>query len=240
MGRLKDSTRTVGSVAEQPCHEEVCKKTPPSIPTGTCEYYKQRHDNFIQRHQYDSKSNPDNPPDYYMNYGFKYCSRFKRETYDKLSSGGKKWLNRTLKLLQNFMEQGVVKKNWIAKINTKFNEKLGGDPSKFYTGIECRNGDFRAFAFATHPDAYDPTAMQTLPCSDLILIANTPDLKEWLSWDTWQQAGYVAENMEISDVALGCAKEAAGSVADALDAMAEKAEEVFRDLASHFSRWDGE
>jgi len=85
----ENSTQKTGSVAQQPCHEEVCKKTPPSIPTGKCNYYKQRNDNYIQRHQYDSKSGSDNPPDYYLNYGFKY-------------------------------------------------------------------NDFRDFAFATHPDAYNP------------------------------------------------------------------------------------
>ena len=238
----RDSNQTAGScIAQQPCHEEVCKQTPPAIPTGSCDYYKQRNENYIQRHQYDSKTGSDNPPDYYMDYGFKYCSRFRQETYDKLSSDGKIWLNDTLNDLQNLMEQGVVGQSWRAKINKDFNKNyLASNPEKFYTGIECRNGDFRAFAFATHPDAYDPTAMQALPCSDLLLIANTPDLKEWLSWDTWQQAGYVAKNMEISDVALGCAKEAAGSVADSMDSIAEKAAEVFEDLASHFSRWDGE
>ena len=232
MAKLRDSTRSVGSVAQQPCHEEVCKKTPPPIPTGSCDYYKQRNENYIQRHKYDSKSGSDNPPEYYMDYGFKYCSRFKNKTYQKLSSDGKIWLTDTLKDLQDFMEFGVVKKSWVATIDMDFNrDYLEDDPQKFYTGIECRNSDFRAFAFATHPDAYDPEIMKTLPVSDLLTVMATPDIKEWLSGDTWHQAILVGERVGAGKL---------GEVGDAIDSAAEKAEEVFRDLASRFSRWDGE
>jgi len=232
MAKLRDSTRSVGSVAQQPCHEEVCKKTPPPIPTGSCDYYKLRNENYIQRHRYDSKSSSDNPPEYYMDYGFKYCSRFRKETYDKLSSDGKRWLIKAFKKLQELMEEGVVKKSWVATIDQEFNDKyIQSDPNRFYTGIECRNSDFRAFAFATHPDAYDPEIMKTLPVSDLLTVMATPDIKEWLSGDTWHQAILVGER-----VAAGKLSE----VGDAIDSAAEKAEEVFRDLASRFSRWGGE
>ncbi|MCF6201207.1 MAG: hypothetical protein L3J42_03645 [Hydrogenimonas sp.] len=229
----KDSKHTAGSsVLQQECHEEVCKKIPPSISTGTCEYYKNRHDNYIQRHQYDSKSNGDNPPDYYLNYGYKYCSRFKKETYAKLSQDGKDWLMDTLNVLQVLMEQGLVDLSFVAKANQAYNDrhKLPENKTSFYTGIECRNGDFRDFAFATHPDAYNPKKMENLPCSDLITIASTPDLKEWLSWDTWEQAITMGENMSISDIALKCIDEANSYIAD-------MATEVFEDIAKKMTRY---
>jgi len=75
--------------------------------------------------------------------------------------------------------------------------------ASFYTGIECRNDDFRDFAFATHPDAYSPKDMQKLLCSDLMAIANTPAYKEWLSGATWEQAIIMGKNMDIGDITLG-------------------------------------
>lgn len=229
----RDSNQTAGScIAQQPCHEEVCKQTPPAIPTGSCDYYKQRNENYIQRHQYDSKTGSDNPPDYYMDYGFKYCSRFRQETYDKLSPKGKQWLNKVLSELQKLMEQGVVGKSWVATIDQEFNDKyIQSHPNRFYTGIECRNGDFRAFAFATHPDAYNPETMKTLPVSDLLTVMATPDLKEWFSGDTWHQAWLVGTRVGAGKLE---------DVGNAIDSVVENTEEVFRDLASHFSRWDGE
>jgi hypothetical protein len=227
----RDSNQTAGSsVAQQECHEEVCKKTPPAMSTGKCTYYKNRHDNYIKRHQDDSKTGGDNPPSYYLEYGFKYCSTFKEQTYNKFSAGGKVWLVKVLIKLQEFMEQGVVKKNWKAKVNRAFNKKYLSKNTDFYIGIECRDADFRAFAFATHPDAYDPKAMQTLPCSDLILIASTPELKEWLSFDTWEQAGVMIKNMDVTNIAFGCIDEASEHLLD-------KAEEVFEDLAHKMTRW---
>ena len=229
----KDSKQVAGSsVAQQECHEEVCKKTPPSMATGACSYYKNRHENYIQRHQHDSKSGGDNPPSYYLDYGFKYCTAFKEETYEELSGKGKVWLNRTLKLLQEYMELGVVDKTYLATVNKAYNKRhdLPKNITKFYTGIECRNDDFRDFAFATHPDAYNPKVMQTLPCSDLILIANTPAYKEWLSGATWEQAIIMGKHMNITDIMLGCLDESSSYLAD-------KIQDIFEDLAEKFTRW---
>lgn len=268
----ENSTQSTGSTAQAECvmHPEICKEDVPPGTTGTCNYYKLRYENYIERHAAHIEMECCKPkdemhyshkegysyktgrkvggcvaPDYYMNYGFKYCSAFKNETYEKLSSKGKVWLLKVLEKLQTFMEQGVVAKSYVADLNTDFNTRIGiadNDGNliatnlippilkKYYTGIECRNDDFRDFAFATHPDAYNPKIMQTLLCSDLLTIANTPAYKEWLSWATWEQAIIMGENMDIGDITLGCLDEAATT-------LVEKTQEVFEDLAEHFTKW---
>jgi hypothetical protein len=73
---------------------------------------------------------------------------------------------------------------------------------EFYTNIELHNERFQEFAFATHPDAYDPKLMSQLPPADLALISLSPDFKEWLG-DGWQstflQAILVLGNMDYID-----------------------------------------
>ena len=199
----RDSNQTAGScVAQSECitHPEVCKKSVPAVTKGTCEYYKLRNENYIERHGVHKGSC--NPPNYYLNYGFKYCSRFKTETYPNLSPQGQQWLLDVLEDLQDFMELGVVGMKYVSKENTDFNddvEKTGG-LSVFYTGIECRNADFQAFAFATHPDAYRPKDMENLPAEDLVRIGLTPDLGEWRDAATREQAGIMWEKMDVGKI----------------------------------------
>ena len=73
---------------------------------------------------------------------------------------------------------------------------------EFYTNIELHNERFQEFAFASHPDAYDPRLMSQLPPADLALISLSPDFKEWLG-DGWQstflQAILVLGNMDYID-----------------------------------------
>ena len=254
----KNSTQPTGSIAVTKCpeHPIICKEDVPSVSKGKCNYYKLRYDNYQERHAKHIEQECCKPkdemgyshkegysyktgrkvggcvaPDYYLDYGFRYCTAFKEETYAKLSSVGQVWLEKVLKDLQKYMEQGVVDKSYVANLNTKYNSKYGlKNKQEFYTGIECRNDDFRAFAFATHPDAYRPLKMQTLPCSDLLAIANTPAYKEWLSGATWEQAIIMGENMDIGNITLGCLDEATTSLAD-------KTQEVFEDLAEHFTKW---
>jgi hypothetical protein len=199
----RDSNQTAGSsVAQIECitHPEICKKSVPAVAKGSCEYYKSRNQNYIERH--DVHDGSCKPPDYYLNYGFKYCSRFKKETYLNLSPQGKAWLDKTLILLQDFMEMGVVEMNYVATENLAFNDryKLPKNSKAFYTGIECRNADFKAFAFATHPDAYRPKDMQNLPAEDLVRIGLTPDFGEWGDAATWEQAGIMWDKMDVGHI----------------------------------------
>lgn len=70
---------------------------------------------------------------------------------------------------------------------------------KYYKNIELMNARFQEFAFATHPDAYNPKEMSELPIGDLGLIMLSPDFKEWIgagAYGTWLQAIIVAGEVE--------------------------------------------
>jgi len=231
---LKNSTQKAGScVAQMPCvtHEEICQRQVPAGSIGSCDYYCKRYKNYRDRHD-DQHIGSCKAPDYYLDYGFKYCSRFRNMTYYKLTSEGRTWLLDTLADLQDFMEQGVVDRSYESKTNLDFNAEVTkkGGMERYYTGIECRNADFRAFAFATHPDAYRPKDMEKLPMEDLVTIATTPDLGEWIgrgSSATWEQAGVMWENMDVSEIFKKTGERI-------LDSATQTADEVWDGIERHF------
>ncbi len=148
-----------------------------------------------------SRLDGDKKPDPTRSYGHKYCTKF-TSLRSKLTPTGQSWLDKTLKNLQKYMEMGVVNFNYVSEYNDSFNLKAGLKTDsgiidrikvkEFYTNIELDNEKFRSFAFASHPDAYDPKVMGILPTQDLIRILCTPEWKEWLHSDTWQQAWIMA------------------------------------------------
>jgi RHS repeat-associated protein len=218
--------------------EECCKKPVPpiAITPGSPDYYKNRYDSFITRHKPCANRTP---PIYYMGngkedkgYGYKYCDRFLKETRPNLSPAGQKWLNETLKLLQIFMDKGLVNLNYTSTNNKRFTNKVTTiGLQAFYTGIECRNIDHKDFAFATHPDAYRPKDMKTLPCSDLLKISKTPDWKEWLDGATWEQANIMREKMGVWSTINNCSKAESGLRTDQIK---EKAEDLLESIRSLF------
>jgi hypothetical protein len=131
-------------------------------PAG-CDYYQKRYDDYVNRHSCcDEKSSP---PDYYLEYGLKYCLRFTEKTYPNLSLKGQAWLEKARCNLQRMMEQG-----------------LQNNPE-----LELDSKQFREFAFDTHPKAYLDAGLADLSLSDWYEIAKTPDIKEWGRWETWEQ-----------------------------------------------------
>lgn len=123
-------------------------------------------------------------------YGFKYCVIFSNYLMPKLSPGGKKWLKLARILLQKYMEQGLIYKNFESKYNKGFN-KLA--KIKTLNSVELDSSYFQKFAFATHPDAYLDAGLINISIKDKIEISLTPDFKEWASTGTWEQAWYVAK-----------------------------------------------
>ncbi|MCC6559267.1 MAG: DUF4150 domain-containing protein [Polyangiaceae bacterium] len=162
------NTVNAGGLLQAPLGED-CNTTPTPAPPEVmchCDYYQFRHDDFVERMGPCGKT----PPDYYLDYGLKYCNRFTAELRPKLSDGGKAWLDRARCLLQEYMEDGLME-----------------DPS-----IEGDSDKFREFAFETHPDAYVDAGLHEISAEDKLEVALTPDMKEWLSADTWEQAFDVA------------------------------------------------
>lgn len=170
-----------------------------------------KQDNMLPHYK---KGNKTVIPTPYGSYGYKYCTSFTNELMPKLTSAGKEWLKRAKLDLQNFMEQGVVDKYYISHYNKEYNkkngltekdgktlvDKTGKSIKNFYTNIELYNIKFQSFAFATHPDAYNPEKMSFLPVQDLFRILLTPEMKEWMGTETWEQAWIMAKNMDYGSV----------------------------------------
>ena len=151
--------------------------TDPSLPapvaTGTLTYYQDRLADFRRRH-------PDKePPDYYLGYGNKYLQRF----WDRqdLSPKAREWMERTLKNLQEAIE-----------------EKRALDPLAFEQ-LELDNEAFRRFAYDTHPKAYLDAGLLDLSAPDLVRVGTTPDIGDLLTKDGISQVGQILGEMKPAD-----------------------------------------
>lgn len=131
----------------------------PSI-LGGVSYYQKRKGDFTDRT--DGKKTP---PDYYLSYGDKYVHKFKEETRKKLSEKGKKWLDKTLLLLQEYIER-ILKSSPNSELNST---------------------DFRKKCFDSHPDAYINAGLFNLGPEDLYQIAMTPEWRDILTPDGMAQ-----------------------------------------------------
>ncbi|HDR8859947.1 TPA: hypothetical protein QDA74_003362 [Burkholderia territorii] len=145
-----------------------------------------RHGNFMMRHIGCGHK----PPDYYISYGYYYCSDYGANLYPRLSPQGKAWLNKARKLLQVNMEDGL-------------NQNMMGDtiqmasPTPGNGGVdmkwpqfelEMNTEKFKEFAFKTHPMAYLDGGLADLPIMDLVRIGTRPNIQEWGDGRTWGQA----------------------------------------------------
>jgi hypothetical protein len=142
----------------------------PKSIIGTKSYYVYRNDDFKKRTGKTS-------PDYYMNYGNKYCKAFSEKTRPSLTTQGKTWLDKTLVALQEAIEK-----------------KLKADPK-----IEMDSPKFRKYAFDSHPDCYLKSGLLKLPVDDLVKIGFTPEFKEFFNLETWVQIIEIIKKFKPSD-----------------------------------------
>ena len=142
----------------------------PKSIIGTKSYYVYRNDDFKKR---TGKASPD----YYMNYGNKYCKAFSEKTRPSLTTQGKTWLDKTLVALQEAKEK-----------------KLKADPK-----IEMDSPKFRKYAFDSHPDCYLKSGLLKLPVDDLVKIGFTPEFKEFFNLETWVQIIEIIKKFKPSD-----------------------------------------
>jgi hypothetical protein len=154
---------------------------------GTKSYYVFREKDFKNRSE-----NKKTPPDYYLNYGNKYCKAFSEKTRPKLSAQGKTWLDKTLIALQEAIEK-----------------KLKTDPK-----IELDSTKFRKYAFDSHPDCYLKSGLLKLPADDLVEIGFTPEFKEFFKLETIMQIIEIIKKTKPSE-AKAIAKSALNLVWDA-------------------------
>lgn len=156
------------------------RNAPAPVATGNVDYYRQRLADFERR-------NPGmTPPDYYMGYGDKYAHRFADLGPLQLSSAGLAWRDRTLMALQNAIEAKRIE-----------------DPAGF-AQLECDPEAFKAFAYATHTDAYIDSGLFDLSAQDLAVIAMTPDIQDVLSQDGlrgWKETISELRPADVADIA---------------------------------------
>jgi hypothetical protein len=155
----------------------AARNLPAEVRTPSSDYYRQRYDDFVRR-------NPGvTPPDYYLNYGQKYCDKFSALGPKDLSPGGLEWRDKTLKALQEAIET-----------------KRAEDPVAF-AQLERDPAAFKKFAYDSHPDAYVQSGLFKLPAQDLVRIATTPELRDLLGKDGIKQTIDVIGRLRPEDLA---------------------------------------
>ena len=149
-------------------YDQISKQaTPyPAKDLGSQAYYLFRHNDFVLR-------NPGRqPPDYYLEYGDKYLSRFKGVTYPLLSDEGKRFIQTVARALQHEIEN-----------------KLIYDP-KGFSDLEANSVLFTEFAYNTHPKAYCESGWAKLPKSDRDKIIIDVDRSDYILSAIGRKTGY--------------------------------------------------
>ncbi|MBA2781236.1 hypothetical protein [Billgrantia kenyensis] len=191
-----------------------------------------RHANFMMRHIGCGHQ----PPDYYVSYGYYYCSTYGERLRPRLSVQGKDWLDKARKALQENIEDGLddnMSGDQIEVHSLRYpNRSVAMEVAQYE--LEVDNATFKTFAFNTHVPAYLDAGLADLRLDDLAKIGGQPDVEEWLDGETWRQAvdsgvevygekgirGIALEGVEIvGEVAVDTYNNVADSVRSAGDAV---------------------
>ena len=197
------------------------------IRSGSTDGDWSRHANFMMRHV----GCGHRPPDYYVSYGYYYCSIYGAKLQPRLSKGGKAWLEKARKLLQQNMDDGLKDNmsNDEIVVQCKRYPSRTAHMSAPRKALEIHPARFKTFAFRTHVPAYLDAGLADLPISDLAKIGGQPNLEEWLDRETWEQA--IDSGMEVGNDKLGHGINAARQLAGrAVDATREGADHAGRAL----------
>ncbi|AJY07279.1 hypothetical protein QZM46_05995 [Burkholderia vietnamiensis] len=147
-----------------------------------------RHGNFMMRHIGCGHK----PPDYYVSYGYYYCSDYGKNLYPTLTAQGKKWLENARWWLQRYIEIGLQQNMQGDQIAFKSakpgNGELSMQVERYELELENNGDTFKTFAFVTHPLAYLDGGLAGLPVADLTKIGMRPNLQEWGDGRTLKQA----------------------------------------------------
>lgn len=134
------------------------------------------------------------PPPYYINYGYYYCSRYGADLYPNLESeAGRKWLIKGRELLQIYLDDALqqnMKGNGVIVVRSKkYPNKFLPEPINVgLRNIELMPDQFKKMAFLTHVPAYVDANLASVSYGDLFRITKGPTLDEWLDPDTYSQA----------------------------------------------------
>lgn len=177
---------------------------------GSLDYYRDRAEDFRRR-------NPGmEPPDYYMDYGDKYARRFTNELAPKLSPEGQQWLATARRNLQVAIEN-----------------RRQQDPAAF-AELERNPDAFRAFAYATHADAYLDAGLRNLSPIEMAQVGLTPDAKDLLTRDG------VSQVWEVGTRLAGQYARSAGEWIDRTTQPLQDAVRPVTDAVRDGAQWVGE
>ncbi|OQS35948.1 hypothetical protein [Chromobacterium haemolyticum] len=169
-----------------------------------------RHASFMMRHIGCGHK----PPDYYVSYGYYYCSNYGKKLFPRLSSAGQEWLENGRWFLQKNMEKGLsdnMMGNTLSIPCKRYpNRSVASTAPK--KGLEIDNAKFKRFAFDTHVPAYLDAGLADLPVMDLAMIGGQPNIEEWLDKDTWRQA--IDSGMEVGNDWIKKGKQAGQDMVD--------------------------
>ncbi|TBU88435.1 hypothetical protein [Phytopseudomonas dryadis] len=199
-----------------------------------------RHANFMVRHIGCGHQ----PPDYYVSYGYYYCSTYGTRLRPRLSAEGQDWLDTARWHLQSNIEDGLgdnMDGEEIVIVCRRYPNRTVDFPFPQYE-LEVNPDEFKTFAFKTHVPAYLDAGLADLPISDLVKIGGQPNIEEWLDRDTWEQA--IESGVEVIRDKAGRAIDAAGQVVEQVAESARQAgatageavERVLDSLTRHL-RW---
>lgn len=121
---------------------------------GKPEYYERRYADYVKRYKKENRNI------YYIEYGLYYCSQFlELKKSGKLSEDGNKWIDTTLVLHQEKLENEI-------RLNPALEDNLD---------------KLEATAFKTHPKAYIEGGILRLPLMDKLRIVGTIRWKDLTS-----------------------------------------------------------
>ena len=180
-----------------------------------------RHASFMIRHIGCGHK----PPDYYVSYGYYYCSTYGEKLAPRLSPAGKKWLATARMHLQGNMEMGLDQNmigNSITIPSRRYpNRSVSLTFARFQ--LEISKESFKVFAFKTHVPAYLDAGLADLSSFDLLAIGGQPNIEEWFDKATWEQA--IDSGTEVSK----------NKVKGAADTISDAVESALKGLINHLS-----
>lgn len=197
-----------------------------------------RHANFMMRHIGCGHK----PPEYYVSYGYYYCSTYGERLRPRLELQGKAWLDQARRLLQVNIELGLkanMDGDEIHVVCRRYpNRNL--EMTVPQMELEVDNATFKTFAFNTHVPAYLDAGLADLSIRDLLKIGGQPNVEEWLDGETWRQAWdssvevgrekAVRAGEAISDTARTAAEAVSGAARQGAEAVEQALQALTRHL----------
>jgi hypothetical protein len=168
-GNPKFAALSMTAAAEKYGRKAFIPTKAPAWVLGSTGYYAWRNENFLLRCKLCGKTAT--APDYYLDYGNKYATRFPTEVRPKLSPQGQDWLDKTFLLLQ-IATEGLLVKNDEAEFDGRA---------------------FRRQLFGLHAEVYEVSGFFELPFRDKWTVFRALDLRDVVSDEGREQIALIGK-----------------------------------------------